>query len=250
MSRQTIFALGIMSLLLVSGCGNVTTTNPANYGDDSAAIRKTLDEISRPPADPTPPPAAVEIAPTPDQNTNTTTGPIINLNKTNTSTSMEFDANKHYTATLKTDQGDIVIALNFGQTPNTVKNFVDLARKNFYDKTIFHRVLKGFMIQGGDPQGNGMGGPGYKFADEPFTGEYTRGTVAMANAGPNTNGSQFFIMHADYPLPKNYTIFGQVEKGLDVVDAIANSAVTSGPSGEPSTPVKPTVVKSVEISEK
>lgn len=249
MSRQIIFALGIVSLLLVSGCGNVTTTNPTNYGDDSAAIRKTLDEISRPPADANPPPTTVNPAPTPANDTTTNT-PALNLNQTNSPTSMEFDTSKHYTATLKTDKGDIVVALNFGQTPNTVKNFVDLARKNFYDKTIFHRVLKGFMIQGGDPQGNGMGGPGYKFADEPFTGEYTRGTVAMANAGPNTNGSQFFIMHADYPLPKNYTIFGQVEQGLEVVDAIANSEVTTGPSGEPSSPVKPTVVKSVEITEK
>ncbi|MFA6105803.1 MAG: peptidylprolyl isomerase [Patescibacteria group bacterium] len=162
---------------------------------------------------------------------------------------MEFNSTKHYRATLHTSAGDIEIALNFGQTPNTVKNFVDLSRKNFYDNTIFHRIIKDFMIQGGDPKGNGTGGPGYKFNDEPFTGEYDRGTVAMANAGPNTNGSQFFIMHADVPLPKNYTIFGHVTKGMDIVDTIANSPVKPSPSGEMSSPVTPTQVKSVTIVE-
>ncbi|MBP9695542.1 MAG: peptidylprolyl isomerase [Candidatus Magasanikbacteria bacterium] len=167
----------------------------------------------------------------------------INSNKN----TMEFDATKQYTAILHTDKGDIEIALNKGQTPNTVKNFVDLAQKKFYDGTIFHRVIKNFMIQGGDPEGNGTGGPGYRFDDESFAGEYTRGTVAMANAGPNTNGSQFFIMHADVPLPKNYTIFGHVVKGIEAVDAIANSQVSMSPSGEPSQPVVPTVVKNVDV---
>ncbi len=163
---------------------------------------------------------------------------------------MEFDPTKHYTAVIHTSAGDIEIALHHGQTPNTVKNFVDLARKNFYDNTIFHRVLSGFMIQGGCPEGTGRGGPGYRFDDEPFTGEYTRGTIAMANAGPNTNGSQFFIMHADYPLPKNYIIFGKVAAGLDVVDAIAESKVTYSDTGEPSKPVTPTTVSRVVIQEK
>ena len=108
-----------------------------------------------------------------------------------------------------------------------------LAKQGFYDDVIFHRVIPGFMIQGGDGQFGkksslskdrvGTGGPGYKFEDETFTGDYHRGTLAMANAGPNTNGSQFFIMHADYGLPKNYTIFGQVTKGLEVVDTIAGA---------------------------
>lgn len=104
------------------------------------------------------------------------------------------------------------------------------------------------MIQGGDPNGTGTGGPGYTFDDEPFTGEYTRGTLAMANAGPDTNGSQFFIMHADVPLPKNYVIFGHVTKGMDVVDKIATAATK--PEGEGSTPVNPTVVSTIEIIEK
>lgn len=161
-----------------------------------------------------------------------------------------FDKNKHYTATLKTTAGDITIELNAAMTPKTVANFVTLAKKNFYNNTIFHRVIKGFMIQGGDPTGTGSGGPGYTFPDEPFEGEYSRGTVAMANAGPNTNGSQFFIMHANVPLPKNYVIFGHVVSGIETVDKIATAAVTMSDSGENSQPVNPVKILSVEISEK
>ncbi len=150
--------------------------------------------------------------------------------------------------TLHTEQGDIVIALS-DKTPKTSKNFVDLAKKNFYDGTIFHRVIKGFMIQGGDPTGTGAGGPGYKFDDEPFEGSYTRGTVAMANAGPNTNGSQFFIMHADYSLSHDYIIFGKVVTGMEVVDKIVTAPVVAGQSGEGSTPVAPVKVKTVTVSE-
>ncbi len=156
---------------------------------------------------------------------------------------------KKYTAVLHTDVGDISILLNAKQTPITANNFITLARKGFYNNTVFHRVISGFMIQGGDPLGTGMGGPGYKFDDEPFQGEYTRGTVAMANAGPNTNGSQFFIMHATVQLPKNYVIFGSVVSGLDVVDKIANAEVVPSASGELSKPKTPVVVKSVDILE-
>lgn len=162
---------------------------------------------------------------------------------------MMIDAKKTYTAVLHTAKGDITIALTADKTPITVNNFVYLARNNFYDNTIFHRVIKNFMIQGGDPLGNGTGGPGYRFEDEPFEGEYTKGTVAMANAGPNTNGSQFFIMHADTPLQKDYVIFGKVIKGIEVVDAIATSSVEVGTTGEPSKPTTPVVVTSVEIIE-
>ncbi|PLX28812.1 peptidylprolyl isomerase [Candidatus Parcubacteria bacterium] len=153
-------------------------------------------------------------------------------------------------AILHTTKGDIVIEFNKDQTPKTVENFVTLAKKDFYNGTIFHRVLKGFMIQGGDPQGTGMGGPGYKFDDESFEGEYDRGVVAMANSGPDTNGSQFFIMHADYPLPKNYVIFGKFIEGMEAVDAIAEDKVEMSMYGEPSQPVEPTVVETVEILEK
>lgn len=175
--------------------------------------------------------------------------PTTSARKQTGAPAMKIDKTKHYQAILHTDKGDITVELNAAETPVTVNNFVTLARNNFYNNTIFHRAIKGFMIQGGDPNGDGTGGPGYKFDDEPFKGEYTRGTVAMANAGPNTNGSQFFIMHADYALPKNYVIFGKVTKGLEAVDAIATSPVKASFSGEMSSPVKPTVVKSVEILE-
>lgn len=161
---------------------------------------------------------------------------------------MTIDSNKTYTAVVKTTEGDITVELNAKQTPVTVNNFVALARKKFYNNVIFHRTIKGFMIQGGDPTGTGSGGPGYSFEDEPFEGEYTRGTIAMANSGPDTNGSQFFIMHADYPLPPNYTIFGKVTTGLETVDKIAEAPTQ--PGGEGSTPVKPVKINSVEIQEK
>lgn len=168
--------------------------------------------------------------------------------KTLSMPTMQIDKSKTYIATLHTTAGDIVIQLDAKTTPITANNFVYLAEKHFYDNTIFHRVIKGFMIQGGDPTGTGMGGPGYTFKDEPFQGSYTRGTVAMANAGPNTNGSQFFIMQEDNPLPPNYVIFGHVTRGLDVVDAIANAPVEASPNGEMSKPVNPVTVESVTIA--
>ncbi len=163
---------------------------------------------------------------------------------------MQIDKTKSYTAVLHTSVGDIEIALDAKDTPITANNFIALSHKHFYDNTIFHRVIAGFMIQGGDPDGNGTGGPGYTFDDEQFSGDYTRGTVAMANRGPNTNGSQFFIMHADQALPHNYVIFGHVTKGLDVVDRIATAKVTMSPTGEPSVPVNPVKVNTVDITEK
>lgn len=153
-------------------------------------------------------------------------------------------AGKSYTATLKTTAGDIVVELS-KNTPITTNNFVFLAKEGFYDGVIFHRVISGFMIQGGDQTGTGTGGPGYRFADEPFSGEYKRGVVAMANAGPDTNGSQFFIMHTDYPLPPNYVIFGMTTSGLDVIDKIA-----SAPKGANDRPTNPVVINTIEIQEK
>ena len=162
---------------------------------------------------------------------------------------MQIDTNKKYSALVKTSEGDINIVLNVAETPITVNNFVSLAKMGFYDDVIFHRVINGFMIQSGDPLGNGIGGPAYKFDDEKFTGEYLRGTVAMANVGPNTNGSQFFIMHQDNTLPKNYVIFGEVTDGLDTVDKIATAEVKASATGERSTPVNPVKITSVEIIE-
>ena len=142
---------------------------------------------------------------------------------------------------LETSMGNIEIALAEGDAPKTTANFLKLVGDGFYDGVIFHRVIAGFMIQGGDPTGTGTGGPGYQFEDElnaqteSYKLGYVKGTVAMANAGPDTNGSQFFIMHQDYRLPHNYTIFGHVVSGQDVVDKIA--VVATDANDKPLTPV-------------
>jgi cyclophilin family peptidyl-prolyl cis-trans isomerase len=133
----------------------------------------------------------------------------------------QTDASKMYRATITTDNGDIVMDLDPSIAPNTVNNFVGLARQGFYDGLTFHRVEPGFVIQGGCPEGTGRGGPGYRFGDEPVQGQYRAGSVAMANAGPNTNGSQFFVCLADQPgLPKQYNLFGTVVEGMDVVKKV------------------------------
>ncbi len=132
---------------------------------------------------------------------------------------MEIDETMIYTVTIATDRGTIVMDLDPQLAPKSVNNFVSLAKRGYYDKLTFHRVEPGFVIQGGCPQGTGTGGPGYKFEDEPVQGEYVAGAVAMANAGPNTNGSQFFICLADLGsnLAKNYNLFGHVTDGMDTV---------------------------------
>ena len=157
---------------------------------------------------------------------------------------------------ITTDLGDIEADLFTEGAPKAAQNFIDLANKGFYDDVIFHRVIPGFVIQGGDGQHGkksalnagavGTGGPGYKFEDEPITGDYMRGTLAMANAGPNTNGSQFFICHQDLTgrLPKNYTIFGQVTKGMDVVDKIVGA-----PRNNRDLPDSPVAMTKVTITE-
>jgi cyclophilin family peptidyl-prolyl cis-trans isomerase len=159
-------------------------------------------------------------------------------------------------ATIATELGDIEIDLFTQAAPKAAQNFIDLAKKGFYDDVIFHRVIPGFVIQGGDgefgkkPSLNaarvGTGGPGYKFADEPIHGDYGRGALAMANAGPNTNGSQFFICTDDLSgrLPKNYTLFGQVTKGMDIVDKIVNA-----PKNSRDLPDSPVAMTSVTIVE-
>ena len=147
----------------------------------------------------------------------------------------KIDAKKKYTATFKTDKGDIVVQLHADKVPNTVNNFVFLAREGFYDGTIFHRVINDFMAQGGDPTGTGMGGPGYKFKDEfhPSLRHDQPGILSMANAGPNTNGSQFFLTHVPTPwLDNKHSVFGKVTAGLDVLMSIPerDPRFTSAPS--------------------
>ena len=157
---------------------------------------------------------------------------------------MVIDPAKTYTATIETSAGSMTAELFASEAPRTVNNYVFLANEGFYTDVIFHRVISGFMIQGGDPTGTGTGGPGYRFEDEPVSRDYKRGTLAMANAGPNTNGSQFFVMHADYPLPPNYTIFGKLSAGEEVLDAIVEA-----PKGGQDRPVNPVAIQSVTITE-
>ncbi len=159
---------------------------------------------------------------------------------------LAIDLDKEYTAVIHTTAGDISVKLYATDAPQTVNNWVFLANDGFYDEVIFHRTIKGFMIQGGDPTGTGRGGPGYRFRDElgHSKSSYTRGTLAMANAGPNTNGSQFFIMHADYGLPNAYSIFGEVTEGLDVVDAIADA-----PTGAQDRPHDPVQITGIDVTE-
>ena len=157
--------------------------------------------------------------------------------------------NGAHKVTIETNYGTIVFETYDADAPNTVQNFITLAEKGFYNGLTFHRVISGFMIQGGDPKGDGTGGPGYQFADElnpatpSYQAGYKQGVVAMANSGPNTNGSQFFIMAADYPLPNNYTIFGKVISGQDVVSKI-DAVKTNSANNMPLTPV---VMKKVTV---
>lgn len=217
----------IASALFLSGCQSQTSNNAYNLSNSSINV----------------------ITPTLTQT----------MNQQESTSSSTFPTNQRLFATLKTSKGDIKLELYGDKTPNTVANFVGLAQGTkewtdpatgkkmtntpFYNGIIFHRVIKDFMIQGGDPLGKGYGGPGYKFDDEPFSGDYIRGTLAMANAGPNTNGSQFFIMHKDMALPKNYVIFGKVVSGIEVVDKIAET-----PTDPQDKPLENIVINSVEIS--
>ena len=159
---------------------------------------------------------------------------------------MCIDPAKRYTADMVTSKGTIRIALDPVSAPKTVNNFVVLARYHYYDGIVFHRVIPGFVLQGGDPKGTGTGGPGYKFEDElPKAGRYELGSLAMANAGPNTNGSQFFIISGPQGvrLPPNYSLFGKAVSGLDVVAAIDSIGTQSG------TPKERVVIQSVTITE-
>ena len=160
---------------------------------------------------------------------------------------MAVDAEKQYQATISTSLGDMVAFLYPQRAPETVNNFVNLARHHYYDGLVFHRVIQGFMIQGGCPQGTGTGGPGYKFADElPQRGQYEIGSLAMANAGPNTNGSQFFIVSGSsgVGLPPQYSLFGKLISGLDVLDAIEKVR-----TDQRDRPGEDVVINSITISE-
>ncbi|ABZ84333.1 peptidyl-prolyl cis-trans isomerase, cyclophilin-type [Heliomicrobium modesticaldum Ice1] len=176
-------------------------------------------------------------------------------NKYQAPPAMQIDPKKQYTATIQTNRGTFEIALLAADAPKTVNNFVFLAREGYYDGIRFHRIIKDFMIQTGDPLGNGTGGPGYKFADElPPKLSYGPGVVAMANAGPNTNGSQFFICNGEKAknlnqMP-NYTVFGRVIEGMETVLKISDTPVTAGFGGERSAPTEEIIMEKVIIEEK
>ena len=183
-------------------------------------------------------------------NANEQEGDVLSNNKVYDSMpEMNIDISKKYTAVIKTSMGDMSIEFFTEDAPVTVNNFINLSRDGYYDNVIFHRVISGFMIQGGDPSGTGHGEmgkyPGYKFEDELNNQRsYDKGILAMANAGPDTNGSQFFIMHVNYPLPYQYTIFGFVTDGLDIIDKIA-----SVETGDGDKPVNDVVIETVEVKE-
>lgn len=236
-----IMSLLIAAAFVISGCGKqaATTTKPVT----SSTAPKTTTTVSASPTRTTAPvsttpqtPPATLGTPTPKQYP--------------AAPKMTIDKAKTYTATMHTTKGDIVLSLFASEDPITVNNFVFLARDGYYNWVKFHRIMKGFMIQSGDPTGTGSGSPGYKFNNEPVTRKYVRGTIAMANAGLNTNGAQFFIMHQDYALQPNYTIFGIATAGLDVVDAIANTPVKASPTGEMSVPTQNVVITGIDIVEK
>ena len=233
--RGVSVAMFLLLLLILAGCGaddmGVTPTGSGDQGSNAGAQ------------------ATVAATQTEQEGTGTT---VSTPKQWSQAPAMQLEAGKDYGATLHTSMGDIVVDLDEQGAPMTVNNFVFLAQQGYYTNVPFHRVIKGFMIQTGDPTGTGAGGPGYKFKDEPITRDYVRGTLAMANAGPNTNGSQFFICQVDLTtrLPKNYTIFGNVTSGLDVVDAIANAPVRASRSGEMSSPIDAITLLSVDISTK
>ena len=245
----TTLVLTLVAILALAACNFITT--PPVGGPGGGDTTPTEPRATSPPA---PPATAIVPATAVQPGTPAASGAAAatvmvmdgrSIKQWSAPPQLTIDTSASYTAVLNTTAGPITVELLTGDAPNTVNNFVFLAREGFYDNVIFHRTIPEFMIQGGDPTGTGGGGPGYRFADEPVRRPYARGVMAMANAGPNTNGSQFFLMHADYSLQPNYTIFGQTISGLEAIDAIATAPTR--PGGEGSSPVNPVVIQSVEI---
>ncbi|MEX1159010.1 MAG: peptidylprolyl isomerase [Thermomicrobiales bacterium] len=245
--QRGIFVTLVLALALLAGCGEDDgIEDQFGAGSTTAAGTSTTGNVAD---DQTP---TTEIAGADATATGITGGGESQM-QWNQPPAMALEDGKDYGAVIRTSKGDIVVDLYETDAPNTVNNFVFLAQQGYYANVPFHRIISGFMIQTGDPTGTGTGGPGYRFADElPTNLNYTRGTLAMANSGANTNGSQFFICHADLTnrLPKSYSIFGTVTEGLDIVDAIASVPVGPSRSGEVSSPKGPISIESVEITVK
>lgn len=224
MIRRATPALAAIAALTLTGCGSDDSGGGAGGGSDEETTAIS-GETECPPAE----------------------GAEVRATEFEQAPPMCIDEAKTYTATMTTDAGEIEIALDAKAAPKTVNNFVVLARYGYYDGLTFHRVIQDFMAQGGDPAGDGSGGPGYEFEDElPKQGEYEVGSVAMANAGPDTNGSQFFIITGQQgvALPPDYSLFGSVTKGEDVVEEIeADGNAADGP------PEKVHTIETVEITE-
>jgi cyclophilin family peptidyl-prolyl cis-trans isomerase len=250
LTHRLRFALCTLATVVLVACGQATpaaqaptATRPAATPPSSAQITGALSPLPKPSASPSTSTAASPVAAGQGAGS-VATGP----KQFSAPPPMTIDPSKHYTATIDTSMGTMKADLFASEAPMTVNNFVFLAQQGFYNDVTFHRVINNFMIQTGDPTGTGTGGPGYRFNDEPVKRSYSRGTLAMANAGPNTNGSQFFIVQKDYPLQPNYTIFGQLTDGLDVLDKIATSPTGPGKGG-PDTPKTPITINSVAIAE-
>ncbi|MEZ4523724.1 MAG: peptidylprolyl isomerase [Thermomicrobiales bacterium] len=235
---RTSIALLFVALIALAGCGE----SDSDADEPAAAARNTATATAT---------SAATAETTEAEFYGAPTKGFDDLQQWDTPPDLALENGVDYQAKIETNMGDIVVDLFEEETPQTVNNFVFLAAEGFYENVPFHRVLNGFVIQSGDPTGTGRGGPGYRFNDEPITREYTRGVLAMANAGPTTNGSQFFITLADLSrqLPKNYTIFGEVTEGMDVVDQIASVPVVANEAGEPSKPTEPVFIKNIVIVE-
>jgi cyclophilin family peptidyl-prolyl cis-trans isomerase len=239
-----IFLLGVT--ILIGGCSaQPTTSQPATTTPpQSTSPKATTAASTSSPAAITTTTAAATTQASPAATRKTYTAPP----------AMQIDKSKKYFAALDTTLGSFKIELFASESPLTVNNFVFLSREGFYNKVIFHRIVKAFMIQTGDPKGTGTGGPGYRFADElPAKHSYDPGIVAMANSGSNTNGSQFFICTGATAksLDQNasYTQFGKVIEGMDIVMKIASVPVVNSASGELSKPTNPPVINSITITE-
>ena len=214
MNKRLLFLAAASIVALGAGCGSTPATSTLPYGTQTDSYGTQPSDANQQ----TPPPADTDNSAT---GANPTTSTSMNDQQLAFPGVLPDSETANKIVRIKTAKGEIVFELLPKEGPNAASNFVYLAKKGFYDGLTFHRVEPGFVIQGGDPLGNGTGGPGYRFADDKVNLPYNKGIVAMANAGPDTNGSQFFIMLADNPLPPAYSVFGRVISGQDVVDQIA-----------------------------